>query len=77
MTTFKKVDAIYDDDLLKLMENLEIQTLFLESALHCAFCEEVITWENIHSIFPDQNRVKVCCTNPQCVNRLIARFKSS
>ena len=71
----KKVDAIHDDDLLELLENLGLKNKFLHGRLTCAFCGGVITWDNLHSIFPDSGAIKCCCTKSECVNQLIAKFR--
>ncbi len=68
----KTVNAVHDDDLLDLLEGLGLKNKFLNSQLTCAFCDETITWQNLHSIFPDSGAIKVCCTKPDCVNQLIA-----
>jgi hypothetical protein len=74
MVTKKQVDAVYDADLLRLLENLGLKDAFEAETLVCVFCGEIITWENFHSIFPYENDVKVCCTRLKCVNRLISKF---
>lgn len=72
----KVVDAVYDDDLLELLENLGLKNKFLNGKLTCAFCNSIITWDNLHSIFPDSGAIKQCCTNPECVNILIAKLQN-
>ena len=74
--TKKVVDAVYDDDLLELLESLGIKNKFLHGKLTCAFCGDVITWENLHSIFPDSGAIKQCCTKPICVSQLIAKLQN-
>lgn len=71
----KKVDAIYDDELLDLLESLGLKNKFLHGKLNCAFCSDVITWDNLHSLFPDSGTIKCCCIKPACVNQLIAKFR--
>lgn len=71
----KKVDAVHDDDLLNLLDNLGLKNKFIHHKLTCAFCESAIGWDNLHSIFPDSGSIKVCCTEAECVNKLIAKFR--
>jgi hypothetical protein len=73
----KKVDAVHDDDLLDLLESLELKNKFLYGKLTCSFCGDVITWDNLHSLFPDSGTIKCCCTKSDCVNQLIAKFRQS
>jgi hypothetical protein len=49
---------------------------FVRGDLKCAFCKDAITWNNLHSIFPDSGAVKCCCDKPRCVTALIERLES-
>ena len=68
-----KLEAIHDNELLELLDNLGLKNKFLGGQINCAFCKDIITWENLHSIFPDSGAIKFCCVKPECVNSLIAR----
>jgi hypothetical protein len=71
----KTVDAIYDDDLLEFLDRLELKNKFLSGQLTCAFCGDVISWDNLHSVFPDSGTIKLCCSKPECINRLISKVQ--
>jgi hypothetical protein len=66
--------AVHDDDLVDFMEGLEIYDLFLRREVKCAFCKDTITWDNLHSFFPDSGAVKCSCTKPDCIEKLLARL---
>lgn len=71
----KKVGAVYDADLLEMLEHLGLKNKFENEMLKCSICGEVITWHNLHLIYPDSGDIKFCCMNPKCINTLIAKFK--
>jgi hypothetical protein len=68
--------AVHDDDLDELLKSLNVYNHFVHEKLKCAFCGDIITYENLHSIFPDSGSVKLCCNKPQCVNSLLSRIES-
>lgn len=75
MTQKKTVDAIHDDNLLELLDSLGLKNKFLHGKLECAFSHDTITWENLHSIYPDSGAIKLCCTKLSCINSLIDKLQ--
>lgn len=69
----KTLRVVHDDDLDKLLQNLGVYMDFKQGNIKCSFCKNPITYENLHSVYPDSGAVKFCCMDPICVNRLIAR----
>ena len=65
--------AVHDDDLEELLKSLGLYSDFMHGKLKCAFCKQVITWDNLHSLFPDSGQIKCTCANPSCVALLMAR----
>lgn len=74
MAKKKIVDAVYDTDLLQLLDNLELKEPFLSGQIRCFFCGETIIWDNFHLIFPYHNEINMCCTKSNCVNKLISKL---
>jgi hypothetical protein len=70
------VPAVYDDDLMDILTELGIHKDFVHGRLKCAFCRDEITWENLHSLFPDSGAVKVSCSRSECVEQLIAKVEA-
>jgi len=70
------VNAVYDDDLMDILTELGVRHDFVHGKLKCAFCEDTITWDNLYSLFPDSGAVKVSCSKPECVERLIAKVEA-
>ncbi len=69
------VDAVHDDDLLQFLDSLGLKNKFLNEKLRCAFCGDVIGWDNLHSIFPDSGTIKVCCSRHECIVQLIEKLQ--
>ena len=70
-----KLRAVHDNDLEELLDSLGLISKLKAGKLKCAFCGEVITFENLHSIFPDSGAIKLTCSNPECVKLLMARLE--
>lgn len=70
------LNAVHDDDLMGVLEELGVAKDFTHGKLRCAFCGDTITWHNLHSLFPDSGAVKFSCDKPECVNKLIAKVEA-
>ena len=68
--------AVHDDDLNELLRSLNIYNDFLNKKMKCAFCGYSVTYDNLHSLYPDSGSVKLCCNKPQCVNSLLLWIES-
>ena len=64
------LDAVHDDDLEQLLEDLGELGRFERGDAKCAFCRDVITRANLHVIFPGGGQVKYSCDRPVCVIKL-------
>lgn len=64
------LNAIHDNDLEKLLENLNLIEKLKQSELKCKFTEEIITLENLHSIFPESGTIKLVCDSPEAIKQL-------
>lgn len=67
--------AVHDNDLEEVLVSLELSSKIKAGEVKCAFCKEVITMENLHSLFPDSGSIKLTCANPDCVKLLMARLE--
>ena len=68
--------AVHDDDLEGFLKGLGLYTRFVHGKLKCAFCKDVTTFDNLHSLFPDSGAVKTVCSKPECVNQLLLRLEA-
>ena len=70
-----KLKAVYDNDLELLLKNLEIFSKFKAGEIKCTFCKDVMTFENLHSLFPDSGAIKMTCSKPDCIKLLMTRIE--
>ncbi|MDP2207788.1 MAG: hypothetical protein Q8K98_03305 [Bacteroidota bacterium] len=63
--------AVHDDDLEELLQSVGILGDFKRRAIKCKFCGDVVTWENLHAIYPESGSVKLVCDKASCVNQLL------
>lgn len=66
----EKLRAVHDQDLEKLLEGLGILGKFKRGKLECKFCHRIITFNNLHSLFPQSGDIKLVCDRPKCVRTL-------
>ncbi len=65
------LNAVHDDDLKDVLEELGIYRSFVRHELKCHFCGDTVSWDNLYSIFPLSGSVKVSCSKPECVEKLV------
>jgi ribosomal protein L29 len=56
--------AVHDDDLEALLTKLK------QGQIKCKFTQEIITLENLHSIFPEEKTIKLVCDSPEAIKLL-------
>lgn len=66
----EKVSVVHDDDLENFLEALGVLGKFQRGELLCKFCKTSITFENLHSVFPQSGDIKIVCDKPDCVRQL-------
>lgn len=71
----EKIKAIHDNNLEEFFESLGINSKFQAGKLSCAFCKEVVNFDNLHSVFPDSGAVKLACSKPKCVMMLMIKLE--
>jgi len=62
----KEIQAIYSEDLPKLLTGLGLKEDFDNGKIKCEFCGETITLENFFSIFSDGEKIKFTCNKEDC-----------
>jgi hypothetical protein len=65
-----KVRAVHDQDLEKILDGLAILNEFKRGELKCKFCNNAITFDNLHSFFPQSGSIKFVCDGFSCVQEL-------
>lgn len=64
------LNAVYDENLEELLSKLNLLDKIRNGQIRCKFTNEVITLENLHSIFPEENTIKVVCNCPEAIKLL-------
>ena len=65
-----KLNAVHDDDLIALLKSLNLLEKIKKGEVKCKFTKEVITLDNLHSIFPEEGTIKVVCDTPEAIKSL-------
>ena len=68
-----KFKAVHDSDLDDLLEALGILDLLESGKLRCGICQKKVTRENFYCVYSDRRKVKICCNEIQCYDKLIRR----
>lgn len=66
--------AVHDDDLVGLLEKLDLKEQFDRGELRCRFCEDVISWDNLHALFPESGTIRVVCDKKDCRHRMVQKL---
>ena len=62
------VKAVWDNDLETLLGSLGILPDLLAGEMKCAICSNVVTLDNLGTIFSNQGKILVTCDNTVCVH---------
>lgn len=65
-----KLNTVHDDDLIALLKSLNLLEKIKKGEVKCKFTREVITVDNLHSIFPEEGTIKVVCDTPKAIKSL-------
>ena len=65
-----KLNAVHDNDLEALLTKLNLLDKIKAGELKCKFTKEIITLENLHSIFPEEGAINLDSDSPEAVKLL-------
>jgi len=68
-----EVKAVYDGDLEQVLADLGILDKLIAGDLNCAVCACQVDLDNLGTIFPDGDEVRVSCDNDRCVRIITTR----
>jgi hypothetical protein len=69
----KTINAIHDNDLLELIDKFGLTEKLNNGLLKCKFTDTVITFDNLYSIFPESNNIRIVCDHPEAI-KLFAEY---
>lgn len=61
------MNAVHDNDLEVLLIKLNLLEKINRGELKCKFTKEIITLENLHSIFPEEGTIKLVSDSPEAI----------
>lgn len=66
----ESVQAVHDDDLSSLLNSLGYLEKVVKGDCRCAFCERIITIDNLGSILPQGDGIAFSCDSPECIRQI-------
>ena len=67
------INAVHDNDLMRLLGNLGLSEKLKAGELKCKFTKAIITFDNLYSIFPEGDTIKLVCDSPDAI-KLFAEY---
>lgn len=64
------LNAVHDNDLEALLIKLNLLDKIKNGNSKCKFTDEIITLENLHSIFPEGGTIKLVSDSPEAIKLL-------
>lgn len=61
-----RIKAVLDGDLEGYLKSLGCYKQVVQGQVHCAFCKEIITYDNLLALFPLNGAIHFCCENFSC-----------
>jgi hypothetical protein len=69
--TRESIHAVHDDDLDAVLDRLGLGGQLRGGDLRCTICGETVTRGTLQALIPDSGAIKVLCSKPSCLKRLI------
>lgn len=66
-----KLHAVHEHDIEWFFEDLNLLEPLQKGELRCGICECKIDKENFLAVYPDKNKIKVCCNKPECYEEVL------
>ena len=66
----EEIHAVHDEDLEKIFDGLGVLSKFKRGELKCKFCNNTITFDDLHSFFPQSGDIKFVCEKASCVTEI-------
>ena len=66
--------VVHDSELLALLEKLRIKQDIEDQKIKCKFCKEIITLDNLHSLFSESKEIKIVCDSSECIKQLMSYY---
>ena len=64
------IKAVYEDKFQLFLKNIGVYENVISGTEKCKFCSQLITLDNIVSVFPESGTIKFVCDNPVCICKM-------
>jgi hypothetical protein len=61
------IKAVHDDKLEQFLKSINVYDSVINNKAKCKFCSELISMENLYTIFPESGAIKFACDKPACI----------
>lgn len=72
----EQVNAVFDDDLMRVLGDLGVRKKFERGDEKCKFCRNVVDLSNLASLFRQSGDLKFVCDSPECLHSLYLMLRS-
>lgn len=66
----EKIKLVNDSDLEQYLSSLGLLENIRKRKIHCRFCDQVVTMDNLQVLFPCEDKICVICNKKKCLERL-------
>ena len=67
----KEIKAVHERDLDTLLSKISKKEDFYIGKIKCKFCEEIISKENLYSLYSELGSINFICSKPQCIAKFM------
>jgi hypothetical protein len=72
----ENLNAVFDDDLMKVLEDLGLWKKFERGEEKCKFCRASVDLSNLTSLFKQSGDIKFVCDSPECLHALYLMLRN-
>lgn len=72
----EKLNAVFDDDLMKVLDDLGVRKKFERGDEKCKFCRSTVDLSNLASMFRQSGTIKFVCDSPECLHALYLMLRN-
>jgi len=65
------LQAVHERDIEKFFDDLNLLEPLQKGELRCGVCGRKIGKDNFLAVYPDKNKIKVCCNKPECYEEVL------
>lgn len=67
LTKDERLKAVYSDDLIQFLTQLNLLEKFNSGGLCCRYCKNTITQDTLYAFIPVETDVEISCNRPRCI----------